>query len=119
MENIGIFFVDLGPTAFRKLGTGGPLQTLSFFAPSEMEDYWELNSEVPIRPYPEEEMREPQGRLDWSEDEREEEEELEMQLEAQEIEKTVVADRPNEIELDEVIYAEKMCVKELQMACKA
>ena len=35
-----------------------------------------------------------------------------MQLEAQDIEKMVVADRPNEIELDEVIYTEKMSVKE-------
>ena len=60
VENTGNY-MDLGPTAFRKLGTGGPLRTLSFFAPSEMEDYWELNSEVPIRPYPEEKMREPQG----------------------------------------------------------
>ena len=115
VENIGNY-MELGLTAFRKLGTGGPLRTLS--APSEMEDYWELNSEVPIRPYPEERMREPQGRLDWSEDEREEEEELEMQLEAQDIEKMAVADRPNEIELDEVTYTEKMSVKELQMACK-
>ena len=41
-----------------------------------------------------------------------------MQLEAQEIEKMVVADRPDEIELDEVTYTEKMSVKEPQMACK-
>ena len=117
VENIGNY-MELGPTAFRKLGTGGPLRTLSFFAPSEMEDYWEMNSEVPIRPYPEERRREPQGRLDWSEDERDGEEELEMQLEAQDIEKMVVADMPDEIELDEVTYTEKMSVKELQMACK-
>ena len=113
VENIGNY-VELGPTAFRRLGTGGPLRTLSFFAPSEME----MNSEAPIRPYPEERRREPRGRLDWSEDEREGEEELEMQLEAQDIEKMVVADRPDEIELDEVMYTEKMSAKELQMACK-
>ena len=34
------------------------------------------------------------------------------------VEKMVVAERPHEVELDEVTFSEKMSVKELQMACK-
>ena len=64
-------FMSLGETAFRKIGLGGPVRTISFFAPSKMEDYWEHNSEVPKKPFPEEKSREPEGRLDWSEDDRE------------------------------------------------
>ena len=111
-------FMELRPKAFRKIGTGGPQRTLTFFAASMMEDYWEMESEVPINPFPEEKNRAPQGRLDWSEDDREEEEDLETKIDAQDIEKMVVADRPNEVEMDEVIYTDKMPVKELQLACK-
>ena len=83
-----------------------------------MEDYWEQDSEVPVRPLPEEKMREAQGRTDWSEDEYENEDELEMQMDAKDIEKMVVAERKDEVELDETLYAEKMTVKELQLARK-
>ena len=34
------------------------------------------------------------------------------------VEKMVVAEQPQEVELDEVILSDKMTVKELQMACK-
>ena len=112
-------FMDLGSKAFRRIGTGGPQRTLTFFAASMTEDYWEMESEVPVNPFPEEKTRAPQGRMDWSEDDREEEEDLETKIDAQDIEKLVVADRPNEVELDEVIYTDKMPVKELQLACKA
>ena len=105
-----------GSGAFRKIGLGGPVRTLSFFAPSKMEDYWEADSEVPKKPFAEERTREPEGRLDWSEDDKEEDEEL--QMDAKDIEKMVVAERPNEVELDEVVYTDKMTVKELQLACK-
>ena len=104
--------------AFRRIGTSGPQRTLTFFEASAMEDYWEADSEVPVNPFPEERTRAPQGRMDWSEDDREEEEDLEIKMDAQDIEKMVVADRPNEVELDEVIYTDKMPVKELQVACK-
>ena len=83
-----------------------------------MEDYWEESSEVPVRPYPEEKRREPQARTDWSEDDREEEEDMEAKMEFHDIEKMVVTQRPNEVELDETIYTEKMSVKDLQIACK-
>lgn len=66
------------------------MRTLSFFAPSGMENYWELDSEVPINPYPE----------------------------AQDVEKMMAAKKPDEIELGEVIYTDKMSVKDLQLACK-
>ena len=111
-------FMSLGEAAFRKIGLGGPVRTITFFAPSRMEDYWEPDSEVPKKPFPEEKNKEPDKRLDWSEDDREEEEELELQMEARDIEKMVVAERPNEVELDEVVYTDKMTVKELQLACK-
>ena len=112
-------YMSLGEAAFRRIGLGGrPVRTISFFAPSKMEDYWEPDSEVPKKPFPEERTREKEGRLDWSEDDREEEEELEMQIDAKDIEKMVVASRPNEVELDEVVYTDKMSAKELQMACK-
>ena len=70
-------YFELGEAAFRKIGMEGPQRTITFFAPSVMEDYWEHNSEVPLRPFPEEKRREPQGRTDWSEDDREEEEDME------------------------------------------
>ena len=54
------------------------------------------------------------GWIDWSEDDREDEEELELQMDARDIEKMVVAERPNEVELDEVVYTDKMTVKELR-----
>ena len=58
------------------------------------------------------------GHLEWSEDEGEELEELEAQEMYHEVEEMVVAERPREVELDEVTFSEKMSVKELQMACK-
>ena len=85
-------FMSLGDGAFRKIGLGGPVRTISFFAPSKMEDYWEPESEVPKKPFLEEKAREPEGRLDWSEADREEDEELEMQIDAKDIEKMVVAE---------------------------
>ena len=90
-----------------------PQRTITFFAAFKMEDYWEQDSEVPVRPLPEEKMREAQGRTDWSEDEYENEDELEMQMDAKDIEKMVVAERKDEVELDETLYSEKMTVKEL------
>ena len=92
-------FTELGPAAFRKVGVGGPQHTITFFAPSMMEDCCE-----------QEKMREPQGRTDFSEDDKEEEEDLEMKMDSREIEKMV--------ELDETTYTNKMSVKELQVACK-
>ena len=56
--------------------------------------------------------------MEWSEDEGEELEELEAQEMYHEVEEMVVAERPREVELDEVTFSEKMSVKELQMACK-
>ena len=85
-------YMSLGEAAFRKIGLGGPVRTISFFAPSKMEDYWEPDSEVP-KPFPEERTKEKEGRLDWSEDDREEEEELEMQIDAKDIEKMVHQDQ--------------------------
>ena len=72
---------------YRKIGLGGPQRTMTFFAASKMEDYWEQDSEVPVRPLPEEKMREAQGRTDWSEDDYENEDELEMQMDAKDVEK--------------------------------
>ena len=63
-------------------------------------------------------MRESQGRTDWSEDDYENEDELELRMGAQDIEKMVVAEKRDEVELDETLYTEKMTVKELQLACK-
>ncbi|CAK9062748.1 unnamed protein product, partial [Durusdinium trenchii] len=65
-----------------------------------------------------EKMRESQGRTDWSEDDYENEDELELRMGAQDIEKMVVAEKRDEVELDETLYTEKMTVKELQLACK-
>ena len=87
-------YMSLGEAAFRRIRLGGPVRAISFFAPSMMEDYWEPDSEVPKKPFPEERTREAEGRLDWSEDDREEDEELEMQMDAKDIEKMVVAARP-------------------------
>ena len=39
-------------------------------------------------------------------------------MDAKDIEKMVVAERQDEVELDETLYTEKMTVKELQLACK-
>ena len=72
LENVDDF-TNLGETAFRKIGAGGPQRTITFSAPSIMEDHWEQESEVPVRPFPEEKRREPQGRTDWSEDDKEDE----------------------------------------------
>ena len=117
LENVEDY-VELGAQAYRKIGMGGPQRTITFFAASKMEDYWEQDSEVPVRPLPEEKVREAQGRTDWSEDDYENEEDLELRLDAQEIEKMVVAEKRDEVELDETLYTEKMTVKELQLACK-
>ena len=56
--------------------------------------------------------------MDWSEDEGEEIEDLEAQEMFHDVEKMVVAERPQEVELDEVTFSDKMTVKELQVACK-
>ena len=63
-------------------------------------------------------MRESQGRTDGSEDDYENEDKLELRMDAQDIEKMVVAEKRDEVELDETLYTEKMTVKELQLACK-
>ena len=56
--------------------------------------------------------------MEWSEDDAEEMEELEYKEMYHDVEKMVVADRPNEVELDQVLFSEKMKVKELQVACR-
>ena len=58
------------------------------------------------------------NQTDWSEDEREELEELERREMFHDVEKMVVAEKKDEVELDEVTYSEKTTVKELQLACK-
>ena len=117
MENVEDY-AGLGSQAYRKIGLGGPQRTITFFAASKMEDYWEQDSEVPVRPLPEEKMREVQGRTDWPEDDYENEDELELQVDARDIEKMVVAEKRDEVELDETLHTEKMTVKEFQLACK-
>ena len=57
LENVEDY-AGLGSQAYRKIGMGGPQRTITFFAASKMEDYWEQDSEVPVRPLPEEKMRE-------------------------------------------------------------
>ena len=108
---------QLGPKAFRKISLATePQRTLSFFAPEQFKDYWEAGSEVPVAPYP---LTDGSfGHVEWSEDEGEELEELEAEEMHHDIEKTVVAEKQHEVEMDEVVYSEKMTVKELQMACK-
>ena len=109
---------SMGNNAFRRISPpSNPLRTLSFFAPTKIKDYWEQGSEVPITPYPEIESSGMQ-RTDWSEDEGEEPEILEGQEMVHDVEKDVIVSKPNEIELDEVIYSDKTSVKDLQMACK-
>ena len=54
------------------------------------------------------------GHLEWSEEEGEELEELEAQEMHHDIEKAVVAERQQEVELDEVTFSERMTVKGLQ-----
>ena len=71
---------------------------------------------MPIAPYPLTEAV--INQTDWSEDEREELEELEGKEMFHDVEKMVVAEKKDEVELDEVTYSEKTLVKELQMACK-
>ena len=108
---------QLGPKAFRKISLATePQRTLSFFSPEHFKDYWEPGSEVPVAPYPQTDGA--FGHLEWSGDEGEELEELEAQEMYHDVEKMVVAERPHEVELDEVTFSEKMSVKELQMACK-
>ena len=60
-------------------------------------------------PYPE-----PEGEIkrhEWSEEEQEGPEELEEQWEAQDIEELVLAEKKDEVELDEVVSNEKTTVK--------
>ena len=57
------------------------------------------------------------NQTEWSEDEREELEDEEKEM-FHDVEKMVVAEKKDEVELDEVTYSEKMTVKELQMARK-
>ena len=110
-------YSTLGPRAFRRISlTTEPQRTLSFFSPEHFKDYWEPGSEVPLAPYPLTDGA--FGHLEWSEDEGEELEELQAQEMYHDVEKMVVAERPHEVELDEVTFSEKMSVKELQMACK-
>ena len=71
---------------------------------------------MPIAPYPLTEAV--INQTDWSEDEREELEELEGREMFHDVEKMVVAEKKDEVELDEVTYSEKTTVKELQLACK-
>ena len=107
---------QLGSKAFRKINLAlEPQRTLSFFSPEHV-DYWEPGSEVPVAPYPLTDGI--FGHMEWSEDEGEELEELEAQEMFHDVEKMVVAERPHEVELDEITFSEKMSVKELQMACK-
>ena len=108
---------QLGSQAFRKISlVTEPQRTLSFFSPEQFKDYWEQESEVPRAPYPLAEGA--FGYVAWSEDEGEEIEELEAQEMFHAVEKMVVAERPQEVELDEVAFSDKMTVKELQMARK-
>eukprot|EP00913_Durusdinium_trenchii_P008006 g7509.t1 len=108
---------QLGSQAFRKISlVTEPQRTLSFFSPEQFKDYWEQESEVPRAPYPLAEGA--FGYVAWSEDEGEEIEELEAQEMFHAVEKMVVAERPQEVELDEVAFSDKMTAKELQMARK-
>ena len=117
MENVEDYN-NMGPNAFRRISpSANPLRTLSFFAPTKIKDYWEQGSEAPIMSYPEIEASSMQ-RTAWSEDEGEEPEVLEGQEMMHDAEKDVIVNKPNEIELDEVIYSDKTTVKDLQLACK-
>ena len=108
---------SLGNVAFRRISMDNePMRLLSFFSPTKFKDYWESGSEVPVSPYPCTE--ESFGHMEWSEDDAEEMEELEYKEMYHDVEKMVVAERPNEVELDQVLFSEKMKVKELQVACK-
>ena len=40
LENVEDY-AGLGSQAYRKIGMGGPQRTITFFAASKMEDYWE------------------------------------------------------------------------------
>ena len=51
-------YAGLGSQAYRKIGMGGPQRTITFFATSKMEDYWEQGLEVLVGPLLEEKMRE-------------------------------------------------------------
>lgn len=110
-------YIKLGENAFGRITTDqNPQRTWNFFATSRLKDYWEQDAEVPVFPYPE-----PEGEIkhhEWSEEEQEDVEELEEQWEAQDIEQMVVAEKKDEVEVDEVIYDENTTVKDLQLACK-
>ena len=94
---------QLGSKALRKISLATePQRTLSFFSPEHFKDYLEPGSEVPVAPYPLTDGA--FGHLEWSEDEGEELEELEAQEMYHDVEKMVVAERPHEVELDEVTF---------------
>lgn len=108
--------LDPGSGASMCLGTGRAFRTLSFFAPLQMENYWELKPAVPSRPYPEKKTQAP--RVEWSGQRTRMRVNWKRNAGAQGIEKMMVANRPDEIELDEVAYTDKMSLKDFQLACK-
>ena len=111
-------YLALGSLAFRKLTLDDePQRTLTFFSPGRIKDYWEVNSEVPVSPYPEAE--ELVKAMDWSEDEAEGEEALEERLREGEEQRLRFEERDEaEVELDNVTFNKEMPAKELQDACK-
>lgn len=63
-------------------------------SPTKLKDSWEPRSGVPISPYPNTEQS--FGHVDWSQNDAEEMDEH--------VEKTVVAEEPSEVELDQVVF---------------
>ena len=108
LENVEDY-TSLGDKAFRRVTTDqNPQRTLSFFSPSRLRDYWEQDAEVPTFPYPE-----PEGEIkhhEWSEEDQ-------MNWRSNGKPKVVLAEKTDEVELDEVVFNEKSTVKELQLAC--
>ena len=119
LENVEDYSI-LGDNAFRKISIDRePQRTLTFLAPGPLCDYWEIDSEVPVSPYPE--AQNMPRVVDWSEDGDEKEEELQRQLEEGEERRTRLeaeAEDPEEVELDEVLYNSNSTVKDLRDACK-
>ena len=116
LENVEDFN-SLGSMAFRRVSMDNePMRMLRFFSPTRFKDFRESGSEVPIPPYPCTE--ESFGHVERSEDDAEELDELERKEMYHDVEKMVVAEKAHEVELGQVLFSEKMTVKELQIACK-
>ena len=123
VENVSDY-TELGNMAFRRFGpTEDPQRTITVVAPTKMKDYFEVDSEVPVTPFPTTFRGLQSDELGWSDEEvgvGNEEMMREAPAEGHEDEAAAEerAGQRKEVEMDAIRYSLYNSLKELREGCE-